>query len=130
MNHDDIVRAAMTRNAWRWACGRPEVDIAPEYPPLPALQRTEWSPAFESLMRNRLVVGGLRYGLLHASGKPRYDLLGAAEERLAAYRATRNQEHLVDVANLCLLVFEEDDHPRRHFHASDDGAHVRKVSRS
>lgn len=33
------------------------------------LERSEWSPRFERLMRNRLVMGALRYGLIHAPGK-------------------------------------------------------------
>ena len=37
------------------------------------LKASEWSPEFEQLMRNRLVMGGLRYGKLGAKGKPVYD---------------------------------------------------------
>jgi len=93
-------------------------------PPLSELRRTEWSPEFERLMRNRLVMGAFRYGRLHAEGKPAYDRVSGALKRLELYRQTGNLECLVDVANMMLLEFEEGDHPGRHFRAADDGVHV------
>jgi hypothetical protein len=91
---------------------------------LPELQRSEWSPRFEALMRNRLIMGALRYGRLHAPGKPQYDRVASMTKRLARYAETGNLELLVDVANLCLLEFEENHHPLAHWHAVDDGEHV------
>ena len=41
-------------------------------PSLESLKKTEWSPEFEKLMRNRLIMGAIRYGLLHEKGKPVY----------------------------------------------------------
>jgi hypothetical protein len=35
---------------------------------------------------------------------------------------------LVDVANLCLLEFEEGEHPRRHWQPTDDGEHVETLA--
>jgi len=91
---------------------------------LPGLRVSEWSYEFESLMRNRLLVGTFRYGALHS--KPpgvKYSRIGSALTRLQLYITTGNLEHLVDVANLCLLEFEEGDRPKRHLHSHDDGPH-------
>lgn len=88
------------------------------------LAKSEWSPKFEQLMRNRLIMGALRYGLLHAPGKPQYDRIASIVKRLNVYKETGNTEHLVDAANLCLMEFEEGKHPKKHFAAHDDGIHV------
>ena len=87
---------------------------------LKVLARTEWSDLFEKLMRNRLIMGALRYGLLHAPGKPQYDRIASMIKRLRIYEETGNKERLVDVANLCLLEFEECNHPKAHFSSEDD----------
>lgn len=87
------------------------------------LERSEWSPKFERLMRNRLIMGGLRYGLLHAPGKKQYDRVASVVKRVRLYAETGNLEHLVDCANECLLEFEESHHPLKHFGAGD-GEHV------
>lgn len=91
---------------------------------LDELRQSEWSEAFERLMRNRLVMGALRYGRLGAAQKPRYDRVGAICKRINEYSKTGNLELLVDVANLALLEFEEGRHPKRHFSPVDDGEHV------
>lgn len=83
------------------------------------LQHSEWSSEFERLMRNRLVMGALRYGILGAPGKPTYDRIASMEKRLKLYRESGNLEYLVDVANLCLCEFVEGTHPNRHFHSTD-----------
>lgn len=101
-----------------------------QFPPLPELRRTEWSPVFEQLMRNRLVVGALRYGTFAehaAAGGNGYDNVGSAIHRLREYQAGGNMEHLVDAANLCLKEFLVGDHPQRHFAAGDDGQHARRT---
>jgi len=87
---------------------------------LAGLEASEWSTTFERLMRNRLIMGALRYGKIHAPGKPRYDRIPSMLRRLQKYHETGNKELLVDVANLCLLEFEECHHPRAHFRAADD----------
>ena len=66
-------------------------------------------------MRNRLIMGALRYGTLRATGKPDYDRIGGAMKRLRQYQDTGNLETLVDVANMMLLEFEEGKHPKRHW---------------
>ena len=96
-------------------------------PNLDSLQKTEWSPQFEKFMRNRLVMGSIRYGLLHAHGKQKYDRIQSCIDRLLLYKESHNMEHLVDVANLCLMEFEEGDHPDRHFEAQDDKNHTKEI---
>lgn len=104
-------------------------DPAPQPCPgrtLDDLARTEWSPQFERLMRNRLVMGALRYGLMHAPGKKQWDRPAGIRKRLRQYEETGNLEYLVDVANLALLEFEEGTHPLKHFSQAGDGDHSQK----
>ena len=101
----------------------------PKYLKYDDLERSEWSPDFERYMRNRLIMGALRYGLLHAPGKPKYDRIGSIIRRLETYQKDGNLEHLVDAANLCLMEFEEGDHPLKHFRAHDDGEHARVANK-
>ena len=109
-------------------------------PPLEAkydfatLQITEWSPTFEQYMRNRMLMGALRYGRLDEKRKKpgRWDLIGAVKKKIERYQETGNTEYLVDIANYCLIVFECDDHPLKHFKALDDHhehCEVKKVVR-
>lgn len=89
---------------------------------LEELQRTEWSPRFEELMRNRPIIGGLRYGRFWGK-RPAYDYVADMKRRLAIYELTGNSELLVDVANEAMLAFHHDNHPLKHFRSADDGAH-------
>ena len=78
---------------------------------------TEWSERFEQLMRNRLIMGAIRYNLLSAPRpkgitKVHMDII---DKRLEIYKKTGNTEMLVDIANICLVEFEVGDHPRKHF---------------
>ena len=49
--------------------------------------------------------------------------INQAMDRLRRYEDTRNMEHLVDAANMCLLEFEFGEHPKKHFESLDDGKH-------
>ena len=71
-------------------------------PSLLALKISEWSPTFERLMRNRLIVGAMRYQLL---GTTRRNWVRNAIARLELYEETGNPELLVDGANFCLAEF-------------------------
>lgn len=104
------------------------VGPAPRLPALQELAATEWSSRFEQLMRNRLIMGAIRYGRFRdgAKTKATYDLVGAVRGKVELYAKTGNAEYLVDAANYCLLEFEFGTHPRRHFHARDDHDHCRK----
>ena len=57
---------------WLWKCGLPENE--PGKPiTFDELQQTEWNVDFEKLMRNRLIIGAMRYGRIGAKNKPKYD---------------------------------------------------------
>jgi len=99
--------------------------IRPEsMPKLEELQKTEWSSEFESLMRNRLIMGCFRYGALRRSDKPKYNKVDSIRQRLDLYEQTGNAEHLVDIANLCLVEFVDESHPKFHWSAQDDKNHA------
>ena len=58
---------------------------APKPPPkhrLEDLAKSEWSAQFETYMRNRLIMGALRYGLMKDKNKPKYDRIKSIEKRL------------------------------------------------
>jgi len=93
-------------------------------PPLEDLKKTEWNAEFEKLMRNRLIMGALRYELL--SDKVSYDSINSMRQRLDLLEQDGNGEHLVDIANICLVMFTRKDHPKFHFHAQDDAIHTEK----
>jgi hypothetical protein len=112
-------------NAWRRMVGMSEVSEG-NYTPITIfkdvkeLEKTEWSLKFEKYMRRRLVMGALRYGKINGKGKPKYDYVDAIIRRAELYRETGNQEYLVDVANCCLVEFEQAGHPKAHFSSIDD----------
>jgi len=121
-------RQFFINNLWRWKCGLPELE--PEKPvSYEQLQKTEWSVNFEQLMRNRLMVGSLRYGRIGGSNKPKYNRVESMLKRLQKFNESGNKEYLVDVANLCLLEFEECTHPNQHFESVDDGDHVTIINK-
>jgi len=93
-------------------------------PPLETLMRTERSEDFERLRMNRKVMGAMRYGLMGAEGKPKYDRVRDVIRRLEGYLSDHNTEHLVDAANLLELEFVEGDN---HLTPSDDGEHTREL---
>ena len=86
------------------------------------LYESEWSPEFEKCMRNRLVMGAMRYGPMRNGMKSGYSRAAGIRKRLEQYERTGNTECLVDVANLALLEFVEGQHPNKHF-AAMDGDH-------
>ena len=108
------------------ALGAGQLVATKRLPDLPSLRQSEWSPRFERLMRNRLIMGAFRYGTFNEKkcSPARYQYAKDAARRLEAYRDTGNTEILVDVANMCLLEFEFGQHPMRHFRAVDDGEHT------
>lgn len=91
------------------------------------LRGSQWSAEFETLMRNRLLMGRYRYGAMRDQGQNGYDNIGSTLRRLRLYRDTGNLEHLVDAANLCLVEFVTGAHPDMHFEASDDGEHAELI---
>jgi hypothetical protein len=102
----------------------PDPEPEPEIATLGELQASEWSPEFEQYMRNRLIMGALRYGRLGAPGKPSYDCVSRMQKDLLDYHLTGNREFLVDIANHALVEFVEGRHPKAHFRATDGGKHT------
>jgi len=113
--------------AWKSRWPQDELVLEESHAVPQTLGDTEWSPEFERLMRNRLIMGAFRYGRLHGKGKPQWDRTISIVKRLAQYRVDGNREHLVDVANLALLEFEEGINKDRPIHAIDDGEHVERT---
>ena len=90
---------------------------------LDQIYKMQWSKEFEQAMRNRMAMGYFRYGPLPMQiGKCPYDNVGSIKRRLELYLQDGNREHLVDVANLCLVEFTT--HPEKVFCAVDDGEHT------
>jgi len=87
------------------------------------LYSENWSSEFENLMRNRLIMGALRYNSKRLKTGNKYDLIASIKSRINKYEATGNKEWLVDVANYCLLEFVNETHPNAHFEAIDDEIH-------
>ena len=97
-----------------------------EAAPMPALEdleKTEWSLEFEKLIRNRLIMGCFRYGALRREDKPKYNKVDSIRQRLELFKQEGNAEHLVDIANLCLVKFVDESHPDFHWSAQDDKHH-------
>lgn len=113
MSVHDLIRDRLLQKAGLKERVKPKFTLA-------ELEASEWSTQFERLMRNRLLMGALRYGRINAPGKTPYLRIPSIQRRVDAYERTGNLELLVDVANLCLLEFVEGQHPLRHFRALDD----------
>ena len=96
-------------------------------PPIESLRVTEWSPRFEQLMRNRLLMGAFRYGLMEIERHQKWRMLEAMRKRIDQYEATGNLELMVDVANLCLLEFEFPSIDGAAWAPVDDGEHVQMM---
>jgi hypothetical protein len=94
----DVIRDRLLLNAGIFRVG---------YTDLPTLYRTQWSPVFEKLMRNRLVVGACRYGSFSEKywNSVQYRYIPGAIARLQRYLRDGNLEHLVDAANLCMVEY-------------------------
>ena len=92
------------------------------------LYRTEWCDQFEIYMRNRLVMGALRYGRMHDHSQPKRDHIKDIIKRAKRYLADGNQEHLIDVANLAMIEFvRPGSHAAPHWSPVDDGDHCGAV---
>jgi len=114
-------------NNWREKKGLLRLDEPTPNPvKLSELRQTEWVPEFEQYMRNRLLMGAFRYERMHDPTKGDYDILKDCRRRLGLYENDGNLEHLVDVANLCMIEFLHSRHPKKHFTATDDGEHCKK----
>ena len=95
----------------------------PKVPDLPVLREWRWNERFETLMRNRLIMGAFRYQCedFRKGVKLSYDNVGSMKDRIERYEETGDLEIMVDVANLALMEFMTSRHPNRHF--GDGGDH-------
>lgn len=113
-------------DAWRWTCGLPPIESKKPIT-IAELRETEWSPLFEVLMRNRLIVGAFRYGRFNGPDELKLDVISDCVRRLRQYKEDGNLEHLVDVANLCMKEFVKGNHPKKHFNSRDHVCHVKRI---
>lgn len=113
-------------NLWKWKCGIEEDDISSPVN-IDDIAKSQMSNRFIELMRNRMILGTLRYGR-YQDNKKKYDRVGSIKKRLELFESTGNSEYLVDIANFCMIEFEVSDHPKFHFKANDDdGVHVSAI---
>lgn len=121
MTNFEMLRDRLLRPVQEWESARkPPVKRAPVVP-LNVLE-IEWEkvqPPLE-LMRNRLGMGSMRYGLIFQPGKKNWDRTKGIEKRMKQYQETGNTECLIDIANLAILEFLEGQHPKKHFGALDE----------
>ena len=89
---------------------------------LPEMVETEWDKTFETLMRNRMIMGALRYAPLASPCS--LDRVEEAMKRLVKFKETGNGEFLVDAANMCLAAFNRKQHKNFHMSSKDDGIHM------
>ena len=90
-----------------------------------ARKKTEWSGAFEQCMRNRFIVGSLRYGNMGDPSKSQWDRLGRIVREVEVYLETGDTEALVEIATHAMLEFVEGVHPLKHFASRDGGIHTK-----
>ena len=115
------------KNLWLWKCGKDEINIHSDILKYEDLKISEWDAEVEKLCKNRLIMGAYRYGLLKDTNKKKYDRLGSIRKRLDKYIETGNTENLIDIQNLAMLEFVEGKHPKKHFHAVDEGDHTDEI---
>lgn len=111
---------------WRDFAGLPPQTEIKLLPDLKTIMKSQWSEEFERYMRNRLVMGAFRYGLIEQDESKNYNHISSVRKRLDKYEETGNLEYLVDIANLMMLEFLHSTHPDKHFKATDDGVHSKK----
>jgi hypothetical protein len=120
-------RNVFVKNAWRWKCGLPEIETCDKKAlSLEEIEIKQSNPRFEKLRTNRMVMGYFRYGEMFGN-KKKYDNVGSAIKRLEEYQKTGNAEHLIDVANLCMIEFSQENHKRFHFDSQDDKIHTKEL---
>lgn len=114
-------------NLWRWKCGLVETEPHQRIKQsIEELKESQWSKRFEELCKNKMVLGTFRYGDYRLPAAKKYDRISSAIKRLENYKKTGNAEFLVDVANLCMIEFDNPNHKNAHFESIDDGEHVKQ----
>lgn len=111
-------------NLWRWKCDLPELEEPkPKMINIEELRESEWCEEFEQLMRNRLIMGAIRYGKLNEQDKPTYERAKTMAKKVALYVETKNKEVLVDLANYAMIEYIEPTEEGTYFAATDDMNH-------
>lgn len=85
-----------------------------------------WCIDFFTKMRNRLLMGYLRYGKKSPNAS-KYNYINAIKSKLLIYEQTGNTEMMVDIGNYAMLEFKFPNHPDAHFSATDDTAHAKQI---
>jgi hypothetical protein len=68
--------------------------------------KTEYSPKFDELRKNRMIQSFYKYGPASKNyGEGRVDAIGSLELCLEKFKKTGNTEYLVDVANYAMLRY-------------------------
>ena len=88
------------------------------------LKKSEWSTEYETLRRNRMVMGAFRYGELKKQDLGVYDLIRECRRRIKRYEEDLNLEHLVDAGNMLMLEFVKGKREGLKLEPIDDGAHT------
>jgi hypothetical protein len=122
---DTMDRDPYLVDLWRDMCGLSPLMLY-NHPPLEVLKKTQWSEVFEMLMwaqyhlrsskepwsfefitymKNRLIMGSFRYGLMEEQDYNRFDLKKQILSKVQKFHATQNLECLVDAANNCMLEY-------------------------
>lgn len=85
------------------------------------LWESEWSPTFERMRHDRMVVGTYRYGRASTYDGPDRLLPRRAIRRIELYIKTGNTEYLLDAANFLMIEFEWGTHPNKHLRVIHEG---------
>ncbi|MCP4897859.1 MAG: hypothetical protein GY906_12875 [bacterium] len=109
--------------SWRRLAGK-NLPAAVDGLPFQQLVEETWSNQFETFMRNRLLMGCYRYGRFGPQQAAAYDMVPSMIKRLRSFQGDGNLEHLVDVANLCMLVFVHGESVGMEMIAQDDADHT------
>jgi hypothetical protein len=86
----------------------------------------DWQEILD-LMKNRMIMGGYRYGP-HRNQRPgQFDNVADAKRRLGLHDDDGNMEHLLDAANITILACLKKAHKDFHFTPIDDGVHAKEL---
>ena len=128
MDTQNSIRRFFLDNLWRKSIGLSEVTLnkkAPRRDWKNVIEDHSWSHEFEQFMKNRLSFGYYRYEAnkledgTHASKIPGA-VIKSCIKRLRTYQKDKNLEHLIDVANLCMIEFRHPSYKDTHMTHIDE----------
>lgn len=102
---------------------------APTYT-LDEMEALQWGEEWQYilfLMKNRMIMGGYRYGPTPLQKPREFDNIVDIKRRLDLYEIDGNMEHLVDAANITIIECLKKSHPNFHFNPTDDGVHAERI---